>query len=119
MAQYRGRDSRAESGEPPSLLSPGESAALNGSGHFPMQSVYKLLIAMALLHLVGQGKNYPQSGRFRHRRICRSHPAAARHLSRIARSFGSICVKAIPIPVRFTFAVTLPSFVTASIRFLD
>jgi beta-lactamase class A len=38
------------------IIESGESNALNGSGHFPMQSVYKLPIAMAVLHLVDQGK---------------------------------------------------------------
>ena len=29
---------------------------MNGSAHFPMQSVYKLPIAMALLHLVDEAE---------------------------------------------------------------
>jgi beta-lactamase class A len=33
-----------------------EAAALNGTGHFPMQSVYKLPIAMALLQRVDRGE---------------------------------------------------------------
>ena len=38
------------------IIESGESADLNGSGHFPMQSVYKLPIAMALLYLVDHGE---------------------------------------------------------------
>jgi beta-lactamase class A len=38
------------------VIETGESAARNGSGHFPMQSVYKLPIVMALLHAVDEGK---------------------------------------------------------------
>ncbi len=38
------------------VVESGERAAMNGSAHFPMQSVYKLPIAMALLHLVDEAK---------------------------------------------------------------
>lgn len=38
------------------VIESGESAAMNGSAHFPMQSVYKLPISMALLLLVDEGK---------------------------------------------------------------
>ncbi|GAB3882057.1 class A beta-lactamase [Spirosoma agri] len=38
------------------LLETGESIALQGDQRFPMQSVYKLPIAMVALHLVDQGK---------------------------------------------------------------
>jgi beta-lactamase class A len=37
------------------VLETGESVALHGDGHFPMQSVYKLPIAMAALHAVDGG----------------------------------------------------------------
>jgi beta-lactamase class A len=38
------------------LLETGESLSLNGNQHFPMQSVYKFPIAMAVLHQVDEGK---------------------------------------------------------------
>ena len=38
------------------ILESGQTAAMNGSDHFPMQSVYKLPIAMAVLHRVDQGE---------------------------------------------------------------
>jgi beta-lactamase class A len=38
------------------VIESGESAAMNGSAHFPMQSVYKLPIAMAVLRQVDEGK---------------------------------------------------------------
>ena len=37
------------------LVETGEHAAVNGDGHFPMQSVYKAPIAMAVLHEVDAG----------------------------------------------------------------
>jgi beta-lactamase class A len=37
------------------VIETGESAAMNDSGHFPTQSVYKLPISMAILRLVDQG----------------------------------------------------------------
>jgi len=37
------------------LLETGESVAVGGDEHFPMQSVYKLPIAMAVLHAVDGG----------------------------------------------------------------
>ena len=39
-----------------SMIESGKSAALNGTQHFPMQSVYKLPIAMAVLDQVDKGK---------------------------------------------------------------
>lgn len=38
------------------LLETGESVAINGQEHFPMQSVYKLPIGMAVLHRIDDGK---------------------------------------------------------------
>ncbi len=38
------------------VLQTGESVDLHGDGQFPMQSVYKMPIGMAVLHLVDQGK---------------------------------------------------------------
>ena len=38
------------------LLETKEAVSLNGQEHFPMQSVYKLPIAMAVLHEVDQGE---------------------------------------------------------------
>src|SRR6266496_3547651 len=38
------------------VLESGESVSLNPDEHFPMQSVYKLPIAMALLHQVNAGR---------------------------------------------------------------
>jgi beta-lactamase class A len=38
------------------LVETGEHAALHGDAHFPMQSVYKAPIGMAVLHLVDEGK---------------------------------------------------------------
>jgi beta-lactamase class A len=38
------------------LVETGERAALNGDAHFPMQSVYKAPIGMAVLHAVDEGK---------------------------------------------------------------
>src|SRR5215813_8851891 len=38
------------------LLETGASVSLNGTQHFPMQSVYKFPIAMAVLHQVDAGK---------------------------------------------------------------
>jgi beta-lactamase class A len=38
------------------LLETGESIALNAAHHFPMQSVYKAPIAMAVLHMVDEGR---------------------------------------------------------------
>ena len=38
------------------LLETGESITLNAALHFPMQSVYKAPIAMAVLHMVDEGK---------------------------------------------------------------
>lgn len=38
------------------LLETGESLSVNGKEHFPMQSVYKFPIAMAVLHQVDEGK---------------------------------------------------------------
>jgi beta-lactamase class A len=37
------------------VVETGESAGVHGTGHFPMQSVYKFPIAMAVLHLVDAG----------------------------------------------------------------
>jgi beta-lactamase class A len=38
------------------LVETGERAAINGDAHFPMQSVYKAPIGMAVLHAVDEGK---------------------------------------------------------------
>jgi beta-lactamase class A len=38
------------------LVETGERASLNGDAHFPMQSVYKAPIGMAVLHAVDEGK---------------------------------------------------------------
>ncbi|MGA0559305.1 class A beta-lactamase, subclass A2 [Larkinella sp. VNQ87] len=38
------------------VIETGQSVSLNPDGHFPMQSVYKFPIAMAVLHQVDQGK---------------------------------------------------------------
>jgi beta-lactamase class A len=38
------------------LVETGEHVALNGGGHFPMQSVYKAPIGMAVLHEVDEGR---------------------------------------------------------------
>jgi beta-lactamase class A len=38
------------------IIESGETAELNGAGHFPMQSVYKLPISMTVLELVDDGK---------------------------------------------------------------
>jgi beta-lactamase class A len=38
------------------LVETGEHAAVNGDGHFPMQSVYKAPIGMAVLHAVDEGR---------------------------------------------------------------
>jgi beta-lactamase class A len=49
------RTARGKVGAAVLMIETGESVALNGSRHFPMQSVYKLPIAMAVLRSVDQG----------------------------------------------------------------
>jgi len=49
-------DARGSVGVAALLIDSGSHASINGSTHFPMQSVYKLPIAMAVLQKVDQGK---------------------------------------------------------------
>lgn len=49
-------DAQGKVGAAAMLIETGESVSLNGDDPFPMQSVYKMPIAMAVLHLVDQKK---------------------------------------------------------------
>lgn len=49
-------DAQGKVGAAAMLVETGESVSLNGDDPFPMQSVYKMPIAMAVLHLVDQKK---------------------------------------------------------------
>ena len=49
------RTAKGRVGVSVTLLETGESVAFNGNQHFPMQSVYKFPIAMAVLHQVDEG----------------------------------------------------------------
>jgi beta-lactamase class A len=49
-------DAKGRVGVAVMILESGESADLNGNEHFPMQSVYKLPIAMAVLRRVYRGE---------------------------------------------------------------
>jgi beta-lactamase class A len=49
-------EARGRVGVAAAIIESGETAELNGAEHFPMQSVYKLPISMAVLQLVDEGK---------------------------------------------------------------
>jgi beta-lactamase class A len=49
-------EARGRVGVVAEIIESGDTAELNGAGHFPMQSVYKLPISMTVLELVDDGK---------------------------------------------------------------
>ena len=49
-------DARGHVGVASLIIESGKAASMNGSAHYPMQSVYKLPISMAVLQKVDQGK---------------------------------------------------------------
>ena len=49
-------EARGRVGVAAAIIESGETAEMNGAEHFPMQSVYKLPISMAVLQLVDAGK---------------------------------------------------------------